>query len=319
MRSGGKRFVELIGWCAVAGTGVVMLTQTVVRPRSRTMAVLQTLTPYLALTMAPVGLVALTGRRVSMALTASAVGIGGIALARPITSPAALPAVAPGTSGLRIAAVNLLYTNDEASIAAAAADLHGRYLDVIVFVEYTAGHQRVLRNSGLADDFSSRIERSGPGASGIAIWSKSPAFVGDRGDTTDRTLGVTVNSADGAVRVLAVHAHTPTSNFERWKRDLDQFGELGRTGDDPTLVIGDFNASFWHPNFRALLGKGFTDAHIALGRGFSASWPNDTWYPRFARLDHALTTDALVPTGIEDFDIPGSDHRGLIVTVSPAR
>ena len=319
MRSGGKRFVELVGWCAVGGTGVVMLTQTVARPRSRTLAVIQTLTPYLALTMAPVGLVALTGRRVTMALTASAVGIGALALARPIAFPPALPVVATGAPALRIALLNLLYTNDEASIAAVADDLRGRNLDVIVFVEYTAGHQRVIRGSGLVDDFPSRIERSGPGASGLAIWSKTPATVGDRGDTTDRTLDVTVESAAGPVRVLAVHAHTPVSDFKSWKRELDQFGELGRTGDDPTLVIGDFNASFWHPTFRALLRKGFTDAHIALGRGFSASWPNDTWYPRFARLDHAVTTDSLVPTGIEDFDILGSDHRGLIVTVSPVR
>ena len=167
---------------------------------------------------------------------------------------------------------------------------------MIVFVEYTAGHERALRDSGLADDFPCRIERSGPGASGLAIWSKSPATVDDRGDTTDRTLDVTVTSAAGPVRVLAVHAHTPITDFEIWKRDLDQFGQLGRTGDDPTVVIGDFNASFWHPSFRALLDDGFTDAHIALGHGFSVSWPDDTWFPPFIRLDHALTTDSLVPT-----------------------
>ena len=319
MRSGGKRFVELIGWCAVGGTGLVMLTQATARPRSRPIAVIQTLTPYLALTMVPVGLVALTGRRVTMALTASAVGLGGLALARPLASPPALRAVAAGAPALRIASLNLLYTNDEASIATVADDLRGRALDVITFVEYTAGHERVLRESGLADDFPHRIERSGPGASGIAIWSKSPIVVGDSADTTDRILDATVKSAAGPVRVLAVHAHTPISDFEIWKGDLDQFGDLGVAGDDPTLVIGDFNASFWHPNFRALLRKGFTDAHIALRRGFSVSWPTDVWYPPFVRLDHALTTDSLVPTDIEDFDIRGSDHRGLIVTVSPAR
>ena len=190
---------------------------------------------------------------------------------------------------------------------------------MIVFVEYTAGHERALRDSELAGDFPCRIERSGPGASGLAIWSKSPATVDDRGDTTDRTLDVTVTSAAGPVRVLAVHAHTPTTDFEIWKRDLDQFRQLGRTGDDPTVVIGDFNASFWHPSFRALLDDGFTDAHIALGHGFSVSWPDDTWFPPFIRLDHALTTDSLVPLDVEDFDIAGSDHRGLVVTVVPVR
>ena len=231
------------------------------------MAVAQSLAPYLALAMAPIGVAAaLAGRRTTMALTASAVGIGSLVLARPVVFPPALRAVAGGAStGLRIASLNLLYTNDEANIGAAADDLRGRDLDVIVFVEYTAGHERALRDSELADDFPCRIERSGPGASGIAIWSKSPAEAGDRGDTTDRTLDVTVRSALGPVRVLAVHAHTPTDDFETWKHDLDQFRVLGRTGDEPTVVIGDFNASFWHPSFRALLDDGFTDAHIAFG------------------------------------------------------
>jgi hypothetical protein len=39
----------------------------------------------------------------------------------------------------------------------------------------------------------------------------------------------------------------------------------------------------------------------------------------FVRLDHALTTDNLVATHVEDFDIVGSDHRGFVVTVAPAR
>ena len=319
MRSGGKRVVELIGWGAVGGTGIVMLTQAARWPGSRTTAVVQSLTPYLALAMAPIGVAALAGRRTTMALTAAAVGYGGLVLARPVVSPPALRAAGGTATGLRIASLNLLYTNDETNIAAVADDLRGRDLDVITFVEYTAGHELALRDSDLANDFPFRIERSGPGASGIAIWSKWPAVVGERGDTTDRTLDVTVNSAAGPVRVLAVHAHTPTDDFETWKRDLDQFGELGRTGDVPTVVIGDFNASFWQPSFRALLDDGFTDAHIALGRGFSVSWPNDAPCPPFIRLDHALTTDSLVPTGVEDFDIPGSDHRGLVVTVAPAR
>ena len=38
--------------------------------------------------------------------------------------------------------------------------------------------------------------------------------------------------------------------------------------------------------------------------------------PTFVRLDHALMTDGLVATGIDDIDIPGSDHRGFVVSVA---
>ncbi len=319
MRSGGKRVVELIGWCVVGGSGVVMLTQAVAWPGFRTMAVAQSLTPYLALTMAPVAVVALAGRRLTMAFTASAIGIGGLVLALPVVFPPALPAVAQGAEGIRVASLNLLYSNDESNIARVADELRDRNLDVIVFVEYTAAHQRALQHSALADDFVYRIDRSGRGGGGIAIWSKAPVRVADHPDSTNYSVDLTVQSVDGPVRVIAVHPPTPITDFDAWKRDLERFGDLGRSGDDPTLLIGDFNASFWHPSFRSLLDDGFTDADIALDQGFSVSWPDDRWYPPFVRLDHALTTATLVPTDIEDFDIAGSDHRGLIVTVAPAR
>ncbi len=319
MRSGGKRIVELAGWGAVGGTGIVMLTQAVAWSGSRTLAVVQSLTPYLTVAMAPVAVAALSGRRRTMAFAASAVGIGGLVLARPVVFPPALPAAADGAPSLRIASLNLLYTNGEASIARVADDLRNRDADVIVFVEYTPEHRRILEASELAGDYDHRFGRSGPAATGIAVWSKTPGVAGERSDTTDRTLEVTLQSAAGPIRVLAVHARTPTADFEIWKRDLDQFRMLGLAGDVPTVVIGDFNASFWHPSFRALLDEGFTDAHIALGHGFSVSWPSDASFPPFVRLDHALTTDPLVPTDVEDFDIAGSDHRGLIVTVVPTR
>jgi len=66
-----------------------------------------------------------------------------------------------------------------------------------------------------------------------------------------------------------------------------------------------------------LLDAGLVEAHIAHGRGFSASWPTDQIVPAFVRLDHALTTAGLVSTDVADFEIPGSDHRGFVVTVAP--
>jgi endonuclease/exonuclease/phosphatase (EEP) superfamily protein YafD len=83
------------------------------------------------------------------------------------------------------------------------------------------------------------------------------------------------------------------------------------------LVIGDFNASYWHPDFRRVLDAGFVAAHTATGSGFSTSWPTTWPIPPFVRLDHALTTGGLVATEVEDFDVAGSDHLGMIVTVAP--
>lgn len=309
----------MAGWVAVAVAGFVMLTQALGWPGTRTIAILQSLTPYLALAMAPVAAAALTGRRIWMAFTASLIGIAGLILALPVLFPADLPPTADGAASLRIGALNLLYLNEPANVEDVAADLAERDLDVIVFAEYSTAHQRVLQGSDLAAEYPFRIDRSGLGAGGIAVWSRTAVIVHDHPDTTNYSLDLSVRTADGLVRVLAVHPPTPVANFDAWKRDLDHFGELGLAGSTPTVVIGDFNASFWHPGFRDLLDAGLTDAHIALGHGFATSWPADRWYPPFVRLDHALTTDGLVPTAVEDFAIAGSDHRGLVVTVAPAR
>ena len=68
-----------------------------------------------------------------------------------------------------------------------------------------------------------------------------------------------------------------------------------------------------------MLDAGFVDAHTANGAGFSTSWPTTWPIPPFVRLDHALTTGGLVATDVEDFDVAGSDHLGMVVTVAPTR
>jgi endonuclease/exonuclease/phosphatase (EEP) superfamily protein YafD len=116
-----------------------------------------------------------------------------------------------------------------------------------------------------------------------------------------------------------MHMPTPLVDVDAWQRDLATAAAIGRTAEGPTLLIGDLNSSYWHPGFRRLLDVGFVDAHTAAGSGFSTSWPTDWWIPPFVRLDHALTIGGLVSTDIADFEIPGSDHRGLMVTVAPTR
>ena len=52
------------------------------------------------------------------------------------------------------------------------------------------------------------------------------------------------------------------------------------------------------------------DGPVAPGRSTS--------HPPFVRLDHALVNDGLAVLDVDDFDVPGSDHRGLVVTVQRA-
>jgi len=316
-RSTSTRWVELVAWLVVAVAGAVTLTQTFGWAGTRLVAIVQSLTPYLGLLLAPIGVVAVVRGRLALAATCGAIGLGILLLAAPLAVPDDQPPPRDGAAGLRVASANLLYGND--SIDDVAADLAELAPDVIVFNEYTPEHQRALRNSPLADRYPYRIDRSGLLAGGIAVWSTMPTSVDEPPDTSTYSLDVTVDGPDGPVRVVAMHMPTPIDNFEGWRRDLMTAAEIGRTASGPTMVVGDLNASYWHPDFRALLDAGFVDAHSANGHGFSTSWPTDGLVPAFVRLDHALTIGGLVSTEVEDFEIPGSDHRGLVVTVAPTR
>jgi endonuclease/exonuclease/phosphatase (EEP) superfamily protein YafD len=260
---------------------------------------------------------ALWRRRLQLATVGAAIGIGILVLAAPLAFPNEQADPVVDAVGLRVASVNLLYRNDRIDdVAYTLADLAP---DVIVFSEYTAEHQAALQTSELVDDYLYRIDRSGQFAGGVAVWSRTPVIVDEHPDTYNYSLDLTVDGPDGDVRVVALHVPTPLVSFENWRRDLQTAAQIGREASGPTMVVGDFNASYWHPDFRRMLDAGLVDAHTALGKGFSTSWPTGHRAPPFVRLDHALMTPDLVSTEIGDFEIPGSDHRGLVVTVVPAR
>ncbi len=318
MESGGlRRACELAGWLATAAAGLLLLTQTFGWNGSQFVATMQALTPYLLLTAVPVAGLARWATADRLAVTASLVGVGGLILAAPLVFAAGPPAPDPAATEVTVAAVNLFFSNPVVDDAATALLAHDA--DAIVFSEFTAEHQVALRAHPLSVAYPYKIERVGLFAGGMALWSRYPIKEGERPDTVNYTLDITMEGPDGPVRLLGVHPPTPISFFDGWVEDLATFGGLGADARQPTLIIGDFNASYWHPPFRDLLRQGFTDAHTAHDRGFSTSWPTDRWFPSFVRLDHALTGNGLTSTEVEDFTVPGSDHRGLVVSVVPAR
>lgn len=309
-----RRISELVAWAGVAAVGVVMLTQAVGWNGSRLVAVLQSLTPYgipVVLTIAAVGL---WQRREALAATGALVGVGAFLLSAPLVLPASQPDPADGAISIRVASVNLLYQNP--TVEAAADELLAVDPDVIVFSEFTREHERSLLTHPLADRYAHQLNRDGRYAHGMAMWTKLEIAEAASPERDSRTVDATLSTPDGPVRVFAVHPPTPVFDFDAWEDELDEIGDSASAATEPTLVIGDFNASYWHPAFRDLLGLGLTDAHIAQGSGWSTSWPTDKVVPPFVRLDHALTGNGLVSTAVDDFRVPGSDHAGFVVTVT---
>lgn len=313
----GRWVTESIGWSAVAGVGLVMITQAFGWDGFVLVATLQSFTPYgIPLVVIAAG-AAVWLERDGLGVTAACVGLGALVLCVPIVFPPGRPEVRPDAVGVSAAAVNLLFSNSQ--VDEVADDLLELDADVIVFSEYTAEHQRVLTAHPLADGYPFKIDRDGLQAGGIAIWSRYPLDEGDPLPTVNYSADVTVDGPDGPFALVGIHPPAPVFSFDSWRSDLDVLIDRARAATAPTLVIGDLNASYWHPVFRDLLDTGFVDAHMARGRGFTNSWPSGRWRLPFVRLDHALTGRRLVSTDVVDFDVPGSDHRAFVVTVAPAR
>lgn len=312
---------EQLAWLVFGASAVTLVSPWLDGLRWRGLTAVRSLMPWAALSAAPLALrAAVTGHR-RLAAASGAVGLAGAVMATPLVVRRRQPPVDPPARALTIVHSNLLHINRRvAKVPAAVSVLDA---DIVTFSELTPRHAAKLRASPWASGYPYRVELPARRGSGTGLWSRYPVTERVTTKTKHHTVVADVEAPGGVVRVIVVHTQSPIIHHHEWEHDLEQLGAL--VVDRPAVMTGDFNASWWHPEFRRLLRRGrWRDAHIEVGRGLSCSWPTDQWHlvfrwhPPFVRLDHALVNDGLAVLGAVDFDVPGSDHRGLMVTVQRA-
>jgi endonuclease/exonuclease/phosphatase (EEP) superfamily protein YafD len=151
---------------------------------------------------------------------------------------------------------------------------------------------------------------------GAAVFSKYP-FDDVQRVGRSQLPSVRIRLPDGdLLRVVATHPEAPLSSgaSQFWDQDLKTFRRLvaDAGGDEPVVLIGDFNGTRWQPPFGHLLAGSLRDAHETMGKGLTFSWPVNKGLMPFARLDHALHSDRLFPLAISELADAGSDHRGFV-------
>lgn len=317
---------DSIAWLATVAMGATTVLPWASGIRGRVPTAARSLMPWSGLSAAPLALgAALTGRR-RLAMAAGAVAAGAVVAAAPLVVRRSQPTIEPSAEPLRITHTNLLYVNRR--VAAVPDTLALLDADVLTFSELTPTHVRRLHSSALLERYPHRVERAAKGASGTGLWSRYPLTVNAavRTDTKHHTVIADVHAPGGPVRVVVIHTQSPVVHFNDWVDDLASLGDIETGPGVPAVMTGDFNAAWWHPEMRELMRRGgWRDAHQVRGHGLSSSWPTDQWHavfrwhPPFVRLDHALVNRGLAVLDTSDFDIPGSDHRGLAVTVQRAR
>ncbi len=312
------------GWDVLAWAYVFLaFVVTISRPiSSRPMPLLQALQAGFPVVMAGTPLVlviaSLTRRWIQAATALMLVMTSWFAVS-PALGRDPLPFWANGATELRLASANVYFLNNRPVDAARA--LYAADADIVAVSELVPSFVSAATGIGFDERYPYRLldpqesigDESASG--GLGLYSKYPfedlVRVG-----RDRAPFVRVVLPNGqGIRVLPVHAVSPSTAHRvgSWASDMARLGRLVEATDEPMLLLGDFNSGRWQPAFGALLRRGLTDAHEAVGRGLSRSWPH--WFPLF-RLDHALYTRGLAARSVRDLDIPGSDHRGFVATLA---
>lgn len=304
-------------WLATAAIGVLAASQAFGTTLLSLVFVLQALTPYVAIAAIGLAVVGLIVRMWST-VAINMVAVAGLAtVLMPVLRGFDPPAVPETSPRLVVAMSNLLYGNpniDEAATLLLSVDA-----DLLAIVEYHPSAAAALATAGVAERYPYRSELPRNDRTGLVLFSRLP-IVESVVAPIGHQLGIdaTVDVGGIATRVLVVHPvpGTKQGDVSLWSDDLATIGRTAAASDLPTVVVGDFNASRWHPAFRHLLGTGLTDLHEQLGAGWSRSWPANRALPPFVRIDHLLMRNGTIGVDVNDLEVPGSDHRGFVAAVA---
>jgi endonuclease/exonuclease/phosphatase (EEP) superfamily protein YafD len=303
-----------VGWAVVRATG---------GERGFPLVPAISFTPYAAVTAVLPVAAAVRARSVpAAALSAGA----GAALAGAVLSRAwGSPAPAEGrTRRVRVATVSL---RKGLVKAGPVLDLVRRYdVDVLSVQELTPRAEAALRAAGIDEVLPhAHVIPARPGsvpAGSGAVWTRLTVL--DRGAEPGTFEQPTVRLAVGGAPDLvltAVHTAPPATSpsaVRAWTGDL---AALPGPEDDVLRVLaGDWNATFDHAAFRAVLRRGYVDAARAAGGALAWTWrPLRLRVPRLA-VDHVLVDPRITVADVGLVAVHGSDHRAVVADlVLPAR
>jgi endonuclease/exonuclease/phosphatase (EEP) superfamily protein YafD len=278
---------------------------------------LQPLQAVLPILFAPVWLVlfvAVVTRRWPQAIVAGLLALTHFFSVNPARAAVTKPFWLPNAPSVTVAHLNVFVDNETPD--ATVDVLLKADADVLVLNEFTDSFSTRMLVKGAFEKYPYRalVPRQTP--FGGAVFSKFPFDDVQRvGRAQLPSVRIVLPDGD-LVRVVAAHPEPPLSSgsSSSWDQDLKTFGRLvaDAGGDEPVLLVGDFNGTRWQPPFGHLLAGSLRDAHETMGKGLTFSWPVNKGLVPFARLDHALHSDRLFPLSIAELPDAGSDHRGFV-------
>ncbi|MDO0913347.1 endonuclease/exonuclease/phosphatase family protein [Streptomyces sp. DT2A-34] len=191
----------------------------------------------------------------------------------------------------------------------------------LVFVqecEYTC--DATLREA-LGTGYPHRAAQVAGGSAGSVVLSRFPLDPTDPVPGTMAMPGAVADVRGHVVRLQLAHPVPPLpGRTDLWRRELGELRDFaaGNAGDGgtPLVLAGDFNASQDHAAFRRILDTGLRDAARLTGHDRTPTWPARTTPAFGVQIDHVLLTADLSARTARFLDLPGTDHRALLVDVT---
>lgn len=307
---------------------------------------------HLLVPLAPAGLV--VSLAAMFVLSAGKVRVGGL-VAVLVGSMLALPgAVLPRTGcnsrGVQAAdsakAVTVFSHNasyEAFEVEAVAGEIINSGADVVLLQEADPAMTAVL-NDSLPDPFEHTLSGAGEKTLSLSVLSRWPivdvidSVVGHEALLSNRwtedvnpILFATIETSLGPLRLANVHVSAPRSSELVYRRRIeipvvvDQLRAWDQSGDpkSPDLIMGDFNSSASHADFRRLMVEsGYVDGHRLAGCGLGTTWSPLSAGPGFLALDHALVRSDSAERIFEvetlrSHGYAASDHRAISVVLIP--
>lgn len=191
-------------------------------------------------------------------------------------------------------------------------------VDVLAVQELTPRAEAALRAAGLETFLpSAAVVPASPGsplAASGAVWTR--LRLGDRAVTPggfEQPTVLLTAPCGTEFELTSVHTLPPSTSpaaVRGWTADLAALPDPGPAV--LRVLAGDFNATFDHAAFRAVLRRGYLDAARTTGRALAWTWrPLHLRFPRLT-LDHVLVDPRIAVAGVELAEVRGSDHRAVV-------
>lgn len=190
--------------------------------------------------------------------------------------------------------------------------------DLVVFLDST---DEWLDSAELAHPYKAQTDLPLDRAYGITVFSKDSVDteILRASQVRDAVVRIEASIGDQPVVVYAIQSRPGSNVTDAEYRDeyLKEVSRMARGETQPTVVVGDFQATPWSHAFRDLSDT--ADLQNSMeGFGLQTTWPADRWAFFRIPIDHLLHSSEL--TTIDRYLGPslGVDHRPLVVELGLA-